>query len=74
MALLASVTSLESLNISRCGLVSDNGMQLLQHLTNLKSLNLHGCRQLADDGLSAIAELTDLQVSSSPRKKCATIG
>ena len=64
LALLASLTNLESLNISRCGMVSDSGLQLIRYLTNLQALNLHGCRQLADEALISIADLSQLTVSA----------
>src|SRR5271157_4472062 len=54
---LASLTSLQSLNLALCDQLSD--LSPLAVLTSLQSLNLAGCDQLSD--LSPLAVLTSLQ-------------
>src|SRR5208282_918966 len=54
---LASLTSLQSLNLALCDQLSD--LSPLAVLTSLQSLNLSFCKQLSD--LSPLAKLTSLQ-------------
>jgi len=45
---LAHLTSLQSLNLSRCGQLSGD-LTPLKGLTSLQSLDLTGCKQLSGD-------------------------
>jgi internalin A len=54
---LASLTSLQWLNLFGCGQLSD--VSSLASLTSLQTLNLWGCKQLSD--VSSLASLTSLQ-------------
>ena len=55
------LTQLQSLNLSRCGALEDDGIAYLTGLTQLRSLNLRGCSEITDAGIANLKGLTQLR-------------
>lgn len=63
---LASIQTLEKLNISHCKEITDTGLEYLSNHPSLIRLNLAGCRNVSDAGikhLSTIQTLEKLNIS-----------
>ncbi len=67
---LRNLTSLWSLDLSRCERVTDSGLAHLAHLISLQSLNLFGCERVTNRGLAHLWSLSSLQ---SLRLTCCAV-
>jgi serine/threonine protein kinase len=61
LARLNGLTALQSLVLSMCERLTDDGLGSLRDLSGLRSLYLVGCEQLTDRGLAHLGGLTALQ-------------
>ena len=59
--MVRSLTSLQQLDLSGCGQITDEGVSSLSSLTSLQQLDLSHCTQITDAGVSALTSLTSLQ-------------
>jgi hypothetical protein len=57
---LDSLTTLTTLILRGCSLITDQGVQSLASLTALTTLNLQACRLITDQGVQSLASLTAL--------------
>jgi hypothetical protein len=55
---------LQTLNLSRCELVTDEVLGCLRGLAQLSSLSLNGCRRVTDAGLAHLHQLSALRLLS----------
>lgn len=52
---------LESLNISRCGSITDDGMFWLQYIRSLQELDISGCSEISSGGIEQLRLLPKLK-------------
>ena len=58
---LASLASLQSLNLSSCRAITDAGLEYVSRLGSLQSLDLSYCSAITDAGLESVSRLGSLQ-------------
>jgi F-box and leucine-rich repeat protein 14 len=63
---ISPLTSLQSLYITRCPQITDDGLRALSQLTNLTELAAGYCPLLSDDGLASLSHLTRLTMFYLP--------
>jgi hypothetical protein len=61
LRVLGSMSSLWTLNLSDCALITDEGLLALTGLRHLRDLNLCGCYYVTDDGLTVLKNYPELQ-------------
>src|SRR5690606_9655542 len=58
---VSDFNKIKQLNLTKCYMITDNGLQHLKALTSLQQLNLRACAKITDKGLQHLKELTSLQ-------------
>ncbi len=73
---LLSLTTLQSLGLSNCHGLTDQGLQsrTLQKMTHLKSLHLRGLKQVTDAGVPELVKMGHLQHINIRQTKISTDG